>query len=106
MAFCQSCTPSELYPRGAPMALTAAAIQAAKPREKAYKLFDQGGLFLLVHPNGGRYWRLKYRMHGREKLLALVPFPDVSLAKARTRRDDARKLIADNTDPAVVKQTE
>jgi integrase len=88
------------------MPLTAAAIQAAKPREKAYKLFDQGGLFLLVHPNGGRYWRLKYRMHGREKLLALGTFPDVSLAKARTRRDDARKLIADNTDPAVVKQTE
>ena len=85
---------------------TAAAIQAAKPRQKAYKLFDQGGLFLLVHPNGGRYWRLKYRMHGREKLLALGTFPDVSLAKARTRRDDARKLIADNTDPSVVKQTE
>ena len=88
------------------MPLTAAAIQAAKPRQKAYKLFDQGGLFLLVHPNGGRYWRLKYRMHGREKLLALGTFPDVSLAKARTRRDDARKLIADNTDPSVVKQTE
>jgi integrase len=88
------------------MSLTAAAIQAAKPREKPYKLFDQGGLFLLVHPNGGRYWRLKYRMHGREKLLALGTFPDISLAKARTRRDDARKLIADKTDPSVVKQTE
>jgi integrase len=88
------------------MSLTVAAIQAAKPREKPYKLFDQGGLFLLVHPNGGRYWRLKYRMHGREKLLALGTFPDVSLAKARARRDDARKLIADKTDPSVVKQTE
>jgi hypothetical protein len=58
------------------MSLTAVAIQAAKPREKPYKLFDQDGLFLLVHPNGGRYWRLKYRMHGREKLLALGTFPD------------------------------
>jgi integrase len=88
------------------MPLTAAAIQGAKPREKSYKLFDQGGLFLLVHPNGGRYWRLKYRMHGREKLLALGTFPDVSLAKARSRRDDARKLIADKTDPSVVKQSD
>lgn len=88
------------------MPLTAAAIQAAKPREKAYKLFDQGGLFLLVHPNGGRYWRLKYRMHGREKLLALGTFPEVSLSKARFRREDARKLIADSTDPSVVKQAE
>lgn len=88
------------------MPLTAAAIQAAKPREKAYKLFDQGGLFLLLHPNGGRYWRLKYRIHGREKLLALGTYPDVSLAKARERREDARKLIADNTDPSITKRAE
>ena len=106
MATGQVCTPRLDTPRSMAMPLTAAAIQAAKPRPKAYKLFDQGGLFLLVHPNGGRYWRLKYRMHGREKLLALGTFPDVSLAKARTRRDDARKLIADKTDPAVVRQTE
>ncbi len=89
------------------MSLTVAAIQAAKPREKALQAVRaRGGLFLWCHPNGGRYWRHKYRMHGREKLLALGTFPDVSLAKARTRREDARKLIADKTDPSVVKQTE
>ena len=58
---------------------------------------------LLVHPNGGRYWRLKYRIHGREKLLALGTFPEVSLAKARERRENALRLIADNADPGVVK---
>jgi integrase len=88
------------------MPLTATAIQAAKPREKAYKLFDSGGMFLLVHPNGGRYWRLKYRVHGREKLLALGTYPDVPLAKARERREEARKLIADGVDPSITKQAE
>jgi integrase len=88
------------------MPLTAAAIQGSKPRQKPYKLFDGGGLFLLVHPNGGRYWRLKYRIHGREKLLALGTFPDITLAKARQRRDEARKLIADDADPAIAKQAE
>jgi integrase len=88
------------------MPLTAIAIQAAKPREKAYKLFDSGGMFLLVHPNGGRYWRLKYRVHGREKLLALGTYPDVPLAKARERREEARKLIADGIDPSITKQAE
>jgi integrase len=88
------------------MPLTVAAIQGAKPHQKAYKLFDGGGLFLLIHPNGGRYWRLKYRIHGREKLLALGTFPDVTLAKARARRDEARKLVADKADPAIAKQAE
>src|SRR5262249_10341426 len=106
MALRQVGTPKKKRDRGIRMALTAAAIQGAKPREKAYKLFDSGGLFLLVHPNGGRYWRLKYRIHGREKLLALGTFPDVTLAKARERRDAARKLIADNADPAIAKQAE
>ena len=88
------------------MPLTATAIQAAKPREKAYKLFDSGGMFLLVHPNGGRYWRLKYRVHGREKLLALGTYPDVPLAKARERREEARRLITDGMDPSITKQAE
>lgn len=65
-----------------------------------------GYSLLLVHPNGGRYWRLKCRIHGREKRLALGTFPEVSLAKARQRREDARRVIADNADPGVAKQAE
>ncbi|KAA2111798.1 DUF4102 domain-containing protein, partial [Escherichia coli] len=74
------------------MALTDAKIRAAKPTDKAYKLTD-GGMFLLVHPNGGsRYWRLRYRILGKEKTLALGVYPEVSLSEARTKRDEARKL--------------
>src|ERR1700733_5183703 len=72
--------------------LTDTAIRGARPAEKPYKLFDGGGLFLLVKPNGSRLWRLKYRMDGREKLLSVGIYPDVSLKAARARRDDARRL--------------
>lgn len=89
---------------GAPMALTHVAIKNAKPKEKAYKLSDEKGLFLLVTPSGAKYWRVKYRFGGKEKQLALGVSPEVSLAKAREKRDKARKMIADNVDPGVVKQ--
>jgi integrase len=75
--------------------LTATAVQAAKPRAGPYKLFDGGGLYLLVQPGGGRYWRLKYRVDGRERLISLGVFPEVSLAKARKQRDAARALLHD-----------
>jgi integrase len=75
------------------MPLTDTAIRKAKPTEKAYKLADEKGLFLLVHPNGSKYWRLKYRFNGKEKLLALGVYPDVELKDARDRRDEARKLL-------------
>lgn len=75
--------------------LTALAIKAAKPG----KLFDGGGLFLDVRPNGSRYWRLKYRFGGREKLLALGVYPEVSLAEARGLRGAARSLIRIGVDP-------
>lgn len=90
------------------MALTDTAIRKAKPREdgKARKLFDGGGLFLLVKPNGARYWRLKYRFHGKEKLLALGVYPDVSLKSARDKRDDARKQIAAGIDPSEARKAE
>ncbi|MEW8156478.1 MAG: integrase arm-type DNA-binding domain-containing protein [Candidatus Thiodiazotropha endolucinida] len=88
------------------MALTDTAVRNAKPKEKARKLFDGGGLFLLVKSNGARYWRLKYRFHGVEKLLALGVYPDVSLKSARDKRDDARKLIAAGIDPSEARKAE
>jgi hypothetical protein len=81
------------------MSLTDTAIRKAKPRERPYKLGDAGGLFLLVTPNGGRWWRLKYRHGGKEKLLSLGTYPDVGLKNARGRRDEARKLLTDGIDP-------
>ncbi len=87
------------------MPLTNTAIRSAKPREKAYKLFDGRGLFLLIKP-AGKYWRCKYRFAGKEKTLALGVYPDVSLKSARARRDDARKLLADGVDPMHVRKAE
>jgi integrase len=88
------------------MSLTDKAILAAKPRVKPYKLSDEKGLYLLVNPNGTRYWRLKYRLHRREKLLALGTYPEVSLKNARERRDRARTLVADGTDPVAIKRAD
>lgn len=76
------------------MALTDIKVRTAKPTDKQYKLTDGNGMHLLVHPNGSKYWRLQYRFGGKQKMLALGVYPDVSLADARARRDDARKLLA------------
>jgi integrase len=86
------------------MPLTDAACKNAKPREKPYKLADGGGLHLLVKTNGGRYWRLKYRFAGKEKLLAFGVYPDVTLADARDARDQARKLLHADIDPGQAKK--
>lgn len=86
------------------MPLTDTAIRAAKAGDKPYKLADGGGLYLLVNPTGSRLWRLKYRIEGKEKLLAIGPYPDVTLAKARQRRDDAKKAIIDGADPSALKK--
>jgi integrase len=83
------------------LALTDVSIRTTKPGAKPAKLFDERGLFLLVTPAGGRWWRLKYRFEGKEKLLALGTYPDVSLKEARERRDAARKLLADGIDPGL-----
>ena len=85
------------------MALTDTAVRQAKPRDKQYKLSDEKGLFLLVTPKGAKYWRLKYRIGGIEKALALGVYPDVSLKDARSARDDARKLVATGTDPMALR---
>ena len=86
------------------MALTDIAIRNAKPRPKPYKLADALGLFLLVQPSGGKLWRLKYRVEGREKKLGFGVYPDVSLSDARKRREEARELLATGKDPSREKQ--
>ena len=86
------------------MSLTDAKARNAKPQAKPYKLTDGEGMFLYVHPHGGKYWRLKYRFAGKEKVLALGVYPDVSLIDARGRRADARKVLAAGNDPGEVKK--
>jgi integrase len=81
------------------MPLTNVAVRAAKPKDKTYRLSDEKGMYLEVTAAGGRYWRFKYRFLGKEKLLALGVYPDVSLADARAERDKARTLLARNIDP-------
>jgi hypothetical protein len=83
------------------MALTDLIIRNAKPAEKQQKLADERGLYLIVAPSGGKWWRLKYRFGGKENSLSLGTFPDVSLKEARERRDAARKLLSNGVDPSV-----
>jgi len=81
------------------MALSDTAIRNLKVPSKPTKISDDRGLFLLLTPSGGKLWRFKYRFDRKERLLALGRYPDVSLAKARERREDARRLLADGIDP-------
>ena len=86
--------------------LTATAIRNAQPGPKSRKIFDGRGLYLEVSPKGGKWWRLKYRFHGKEKRLSLGVYPDVSLQDARERRDAARKLLANDVDPSAARKAE
>lgn len=86
------------------MPLSDTAIRNAKPREKPFKLSDSGGLFLLVQPSGSKWWRYKYRIAGKEKLLALGSYPETSLADARERHFQARKMVAAGNDPGEAKR--
>ncbi|HUX89885.1 MAG TPA: integrase arm-type DNA-binding domain-containing protein [Gallionellaceae bacterium] len=81
------------------MPLTDTAIRNAKPGAKPAKLFDERGLFMIVTPTGGKWWRFRYKFADKEKLLSLGVYPDVGLKDARQRREDARKLLADGIDP-------
>jgi integrase len=86
------------------MALTDAKIKTAKPSTKNQKLSDGQGLFLLIKPSGGKYWRMKYRFDNKEKLLAIGVYPDVSLANARKAKEQARSLLAEGIDPMAKKK--
>jgi integrase len=88
------------------MPLTDTSVRNAKPEGTAVKKFDERGLFLLVTPSGGKWWRFKYRFEGKEKLLSLGVYPDVSLKAARERRDEARKLVAQGIDPSAHRKAE
>jgi hypothetical protein len=80
--------------------LTEIRVRQAKPAEKGYKLLDGGGLYLLVTPQGQKWWRLKYRFDAKEKLLSLGVYPGIGLKQARERRDDARRQIGSGIDPS------
>ncbi|HHZ71529.1 MAG TPA: DUF4102 domain-containing protein, partial [Gammaproteobacteria bacterium] len=81
------------------MPLTNTAIRNAKPRVKRYRLFDSQGLYIEVAPSGGKWWRLKYRILGKEKRLSLGVYPEVSLKDAREKRDQARRSLSEGADP-------
>ncbi len=80
--------------------LTVIAIRNAKPKEKAYRLADGNGLHLEIKPNGNKFWRYRYFYTGKEQMLALGKYPLVSLAEARTKRDEARKLLDAGKSPS------
>lgn len=89
-----------------PMSLTDIAIKNAKPREKPYKVSDEKGMYLEVRPNDSYWWRLKYRFGGKEKLLSLGTYPEVTLKEARWKCDAARLLLREGKDPSAERKAE
>jgi integrase len=85
--------------------LTETQIKAVKPTQKPYKLFDGGGMYLLVNPDGSRWWRLKYRFAGKERGMSLGVYPTTGLKRAREKREEAKQLLADGIDPSARRQT-
>ena len=86
--------------KGRGIMLTDAAVKNAEARPKPYKMSDSGGLFLYVAPTGLKSWRMKFELHGKEKLLTFGPYPEVKLSKARDKRDEARRMLRDHIDPS------
>lgn len=84
--------------------LTEPKLKAAKPKDKEYKLFDGGGLYLLIRPTGKKYWKYKYRLHGKEKKLSIGVFPEIGLKQARQAHDQAKQLLTQNIAPSLYKQ--
>ena len=81
-------------------------VQKAKSKDKTVTLFDGGGLFLMVTPSGGKLWRFKYRFDGKEKKIAFGAYPEISLQDARQKRDEARRLLANNVDPSEIRKAQ
>jgi integrase len=81
-------------------------VRTAKPADRAVKLSDSGGLYLLIQPNGSKLWRLAYRFGGKQKTLAIGVYPTVTLKHAREKRDEAKRLLADNIDPSMQRRLE
>ncbi|MDR0842159.1 MAG: integrase arm-type DNA-binding domain-containing protein, partial [Acidobacteriota bacterium] len=88
------------------MTLTDMAIRKAKPTGKAYKIFDGKGLYIAIEPTGGKLWRFKYQFSGKEKLLALGKYPEISLQEARKRHIEARERLAHGIDPSAARKAE
>ena len=86
------------------MPLNDTSVRAAKPRTNQYKLYDDGGLFMIVKPSGGKLWRLKYRYNGKELQLSIGIYPAMGLKDARKRRDEAKRLLGDGIDPGLEKK--
>ncbi len=81
-------------------------VRTAKPHDTEYKIFDGGGLFLLVTPSGGKLWHFKYRFVNKERKLTFGPYPEISLADARQQRDEAGKRLAHGIDPGAVRKAQ
>ncbi len=92
------------YTNGGTMKLNNTLCKNAQPKDKPYKLSDGGGLYLLIKPNAAKHWRLKYRVSGKEKLLAIGPYPLISLLEARDAREVAKKQLLSGSDPMAVKR--
>src|SRR5690606_26203536 len=86
------------------MALTDMQCRTAKPKAKSFKIFDGEGLYLEVTPSGGKYWRQKYRIHGKEKRISYGAYPEVSLLEARQRLIQAKQMLKQGNDPVLVRQ--
>ena len=84
--------------------LTDTKIKQAKPKEKNYKLFDGGGLFLLISKAGGKHWKLKYKFNAKEQLLTFGAYPEITLLKARELREENKQLIANGINPSELKK--
>ncbi len=97
---------SEKLSPGKPKMLTDTAFRNAAPREKPYKLTDGLGLFMLINPNGSKWWRIKYRIAGKEQLLSLGTYPEVGLKEVRERRDEIRKELAQGINPSQKRKAE